>query len=211
MLADLLSLAGSQSFRIFDTDFPAGDLAGFFPENSQIVDFSKTAGQIQVFDTILSEPQFDYVIDLDQALLGPFFKIFSDIRFDQAAKDQGISVSIYFMLDRKVSTISAALDIQRLARKCAFVPIRNEAIGNILTVPLAARIYGEIEKTREIILPRLSIDALNHIDRLEFTFADFLSRNGENAPPSIRFEIWNFLESLYNQRTVAENATPTSL
>ena len=81
-----------------------------------------------------------------------------------------------------------------------FVPVRNEAIGNVLTLPQAALIYGEIEKKNEIILPRLSVDALNYLDKDDFSFAEFVASSGENTPGELRFELWNFLEAFHNQR-----------
>lgn len=211
MLCDLLALSGDEGFRIFDTAHPDGDLAGYFPKNSLIVDFTRTTGQIQIFDTILSEPEFDYVIDLEPGLLSGFFRLFNDIRFDSGAQDKGVTISIYFMLDRKLSTVRSALQTSRMAGHSAFIPVRNEAMGNVLTLPQAAGIYGEIPKSREIILPRLSVDAVNFLDQQGGSFCEFVAKNGETAPAEIRFEIWNFLESLYNQRRTNEDSGPVSL
>lgn len=204
-MTDLLSLSGESSFRVFDTDFPHGDLAGYFPNSSKVLDFSKTGGQVEIFDTILSEPHFDYVIDLEASLLKRFFRIYSDIGFEQAARDASLDVSVYFMLDRKISSVAVALETSKYFKHSHFIPIRNEAMGNILTLPQAANIYSQIKYSREIQLPRLSINALNFIDLPEFSFAGFLSRNGEGVPLELRIEIWAFLESVYNQRQSGEN------
>ncbi len=210
-LTDLLSLSGDDSFRVYDTDFPDGDLAGYFPNSSRVLDFSKTGGQVEVFDTILSEPDFDYVIDLDAGLIDSFFRIFSDIGFGEAAREAHLGVAIYFILDRKISSVQKALAISRLCKNVDFVPVRNEAMGNILAVPQAASIYHDIRKNREIQLPRLSIDALNFLDRPDFSFAKFLARNGEDVPFELRIELWAFLEAVYNQRKTGDSGNPVSV
>jgi hypothetical protein len=189
---------------VFDTDFPNGDLAGFFPQSSRVLDFSKTGGQVEIFDTVISEPSFDYVIDLEANLLSSFFKIYFDIGFEQAAHETNLNVSVYFVLDRKISTVNNALKISKLCKHAEFIPVRNEAMGNILTLPQAANVYGQIKRLREIQLPRLSINALNYIDQSDFSFANFLARNGDGVPLELRIEIWAFLESVYNQRQVVE-------
>jgi hypothetical protein len=206
-----MSLAGSDSFRIFDTDYPNGDLAGFFPQNSQIIDLAKTGGQVELFDTIMGEPQFDYVIDLQAERLAGFMKLYNDISFDAAGAEAHITTSFFFLLDRTLNSVSAALKLQRQLKFAQFIPVRNEALGNILTVPQAARIYGEIRRSREIILPRLSVEALNYMDRPDFSFADFITRNGAGVPTQLRIELWGFLESVYNQRQISDDGGPIVL
>lgn len=199
-MTDLLSLSGAESFRVFDTDFPNGDLAGYFPASSRVLDFSKTGGQVEIFDTILSETHFDYVVDLEANLLQGFFKIYSDIGFEQAAAEANLRVSVYFILDRKVSSVSTALTISKSCKHAEFIPVRNEAMGNILTVPQAANVYSQIRHHRDIQLPRLSVNALNYLDQPDFSFANFLARNGDGVPLELKIEIWSFLETVYNQR-----------
>jgi hypothetical protein len=49
-LADYLQARGANA-KLFDSEFPAGDLKRFAP-NATIVDIAKTAGQMAVFDTL---------------------------------------------------------------------------------------------------------------------------------------------------------------
>lgn len=199
VLADRYSLSGASSFRVFDTDVPSGFLAGYFPESSRIIDLSKTAGQVDLFDTIIGEPSFDYIVDLDSSLLWRFFDIYHDIAFGSAAADVGIDVTVYFFVDRTMSSVEALARLAHRFRHGDVVPVRNEMLGNILAVPRAASLYSQVKKLREIHLPRLSVDALNHIDAPHFTFADFISHNGAETPFELRVELWAFLETVYNQ------------
>ena len=211
ILADALSLAGEERLRIFDTDFPDGGLAGYFPASSRIVDFTRTGDRVLVFDTMVDEPDHDYVVDLQANLLKPFFKVYSDIAFDEGAAEAGIAVSVYFMLDRTLTSVNAAAEISRLAGSASFVPVRNEAIGNILAIPEGARRYEAIRKNREIMLPRLSVDALNLIDDPQFSFSGFVARNGEGYPLELKIELFQFLETIYNQRRADEAGGPVTL
>ncbi|MCB1387274.1 MAG: hypothetical protein KDJ80_15155 [Nitratireductor sp.] len=197
--------------RIFDTDFPNGVLAGYFPQSSRVIDFRKTAEHVMLFDTIIGEPQYDYLIDLDASLLDRFFRLYRDIAFDAGAAEQGMRITVYFLLDRTLSSVEAAAETRQLAGKVAFVPVRNEAIGNILAVPQGAKRYHAIEKSREILLPRLSVDALNLIEGPDFSFGAFIARNGEGYPLELKVELFQFLETIYNQRRSDESGMPVAL
>ena len=179
-------------------------MAGYFPASSQIIDFSKTAGHVNLFDTIINEPDFDYLVDLDAQFLRSFFRIFSDIAFDQGARGAGIEITVYFMIDRTVDSVRAAGEIRRQCGDVQFVPVINEAIGNVLVLPQAASLYSDISKAREITLPRLSIEALNLTDQPDFSFADFIARNGAGTPLELRVELFGFLEGIYNQKRVSD-------
>jgi len=198
--ADLLSLSGADRVRVFDTDSPAGGIAHWFPGRSEIVDLSKTGGQVKLFDTIVGEPQFNYVIDLQSGLLERFFTIFHDISFDQGALESGIGTAVFFVLDRSVSSIHKAAWVADKLTCTDYAIVKNEALGNLLHMPSAAREYLAIRKDRDLTLPKLSPGARGWIERPGFDFGRFLTGAAAEAPLEIRLELTNFLETLYNQR-----------
>ena len=186
--------------RIFDTDYPGGGLANLFPDNSEIINIEKTVDQVRLFDTIIEEPQYEYVIDLQSNLLTRFFKIFHDIRFDEGAAEAGVGVAVFFIIDRSMSSISAAEKVRAQLTCSEFVLVRNDAIGTLLHLPSAAENYVRIDKDRDMVLPKLSPRVVEYIERRGFSFADFVA--GEIAAPNevVSAELWRFLESIYNQR-----------
>lgn len=149
---------------------------------------------------MLAEPAHAYVIDLQAPLTDDFFRLFRDIGFDEAAEEAGLTISVYFMLDRALTSVQAMERISRLLGRAHLVPVRNEAIGDVLLIPQAAFIYKGIHKSRELLLPRLSLEALDLIDEPDFTFAEFIARNGAGVSPELRTELWNFLVAVYDQR-----------
>ena len=197
----------SERLRIFDTDTPGGGLSQWFPGISQIVDITRTGDQVKLFDTIINEPHYNYVIDLQSSLLDKFFNIFHDIRFDEGAAEAGIGVAVFFLIDRSLATLSAARRVQERLRNSDFVIVRNDAVGDMLHIPAAAADYLNIRKDRDLILPALSLAAREFIEAPGFTFADFIAGETENAPPDIRYELWNFLETIYNQRQPGQSGT----
>ncbi len=165
-----------------------------------MIDFSRTAGQVTLFDTVINEPGFDYLVDLQAEHLRSFFRIFNDISFDQGCREIGVAITVYFVLDRTVTSVGAAREVRQKAGDVQFVPVINEAVGNVLILPQASAIFSSIEKSRVITLPRLGIEALNLTDRPDFSFSGFIASNGQGVPLELRVELFAFLEAIYNQK-----------
>ena len=200
LYTDFLSLSGFDSVHLFDTDYPNGGLSRYFPDNSEIVDLSKTAGQVRLFDTMIENPDRHYVVDLQSELLDRFFKIFHDISFDSGAAESGLDITVFFILDRSMSSIHAADRLRGRLGDSSLVLVQNGAVGSILHLPSAASEYSEIEKDRDIVLPKFSDTARNYVEDPNFSFARFIAGGYRDAPIDIRQEVWSFLESLYEQR-----------
>lgn len=207
LYADILSLSGAERVRVFDTDHPNGSLAHWFPGQSEIVDLNKTGGQVRLFDTIIGEPGYNYVIDLQAGLLERFFTIFHDIAFDEGAKEAGIGVAVFYLLDRSVSSIHKAAWVRSKLSCSDFAIVKNEALGTLLHMPSAAREYMEIPKDRDLNLPKLSAGARDFIQQPGFSFGRFLTGGAMDAPLELRLEITEFLERLYNQRKQGGSGT----
>jgi hypothetical protein len=202
-----LSLSDSSRLRVFDTDFPHGGIASYFPENSEIIDLSRTQGQMRLFDTMIAVPGVNYVVDLQASLLDRFFTIFNDIAFDTGAREVGIDVVVYFIVDRSLNSIHAAEQVRAKLRASELVLVHNEAIGNALNIPGAVEEYEDIEKDRDLVLPKLSEEARDLVETADFSFADFITGKSANISIVIRRELWHFLETIYNQRKIGGSRT----
>ena len=55
LYGDFLLLTGRDP-QVFDTAAPPGGIIDFYPERTRLVDFSRTTGQVALFDTILASP-----------------------------------------------------------------------------------------------------------------------------------------------------------
>jgi hypothetical protein len=185
---------------VFDTDLPYGSIQQWFPERSELVDLTRTGDLVRMLDRMIQEPDNNYVVDLQAPLLDPFFTIFHDISFDEGAAQSGSGVAVFFVLDRSMRSIEAAARTRARLKNSEFVIVKNEAIGTVLHEPKAAELYLAIAKDREISLPRLTQEARDYIERNGFSFAEFVAGRSEEAPVAIRFELWAFLETIYNQR-----------
>lgn len=207
LYADFLGLSGMNRLRVFDTDHPNGGLQRYFPEISEIVDISRTAGQVRLFDTMIQKPEVNYVVDLQASLLARFFTIFHDIGFDEGAREAGIDIVVFFIVDRSMSSIHAAERLRQRIGGSEFVLVHNEAIGTLLHLPSAIQEYQGIEKDRDLVLPKFSDATRDFVENPDFSFASFIAGGFHKVPLPIRHELWEFLESLYDQRGRGSSAT----
>jgi len=129
LVADYLLLDKRDPF-LFDTDAPEGPLRQSFPGRTTLADFETIPGQMKVFDTILASPGRDYVVDLPQRHLQPFFTAASDLNFWDAAKTAGFRIFVFFIVDRTAASLRAAQEIAEAAPADLFIAVRNDHVGS---------------------------------------------------------------------------------
>ena len=129
LLTDYLLLDHRDPFLI-DTDAPEGPLRHFFPGRTVLADFSKIAGRMKVFDTILGSPGRDYVVDLPQRHMLPFFTATKELNFWAEARAAGFRVFVYFVVDRVGTSLRAAKDLEPQVGADLFVAVRNDHVGS---------------------------------------------------------------------------------
>lgn len=207
LAADLLVLRLGHPPHIFDTDDPDGGLIVHFPQQSEVIDLSKTTQQVALFDGMLSEPNGHFLIDLSARHFSKFFNIYRDIGFEQGAEEVGLGVSVFFLIDRTEASILAASQLSASIPQTRFLTVRNSAIGDALGQGQATHIYHQMRIDREVLLPHLSAEALGMLEHPEFHFDRFIAGKYEHFPFELKAELWGFLEGLYEQRDSVEHGS----
>lgn len=193
-------LAGADCFKIFDTDHPEGGLYHLYPEYSEIIDLERTTGQVKLFDTMMAQAGTNFIVDLQSNHLHRFFDIFHDIEYDEGAKEAGVGIVVFYMLDRSAQSLNAARKMQMRLRKCEFVLVKNHAIGTEFGAEMFPRQEGTLKPHREIVLPQFSWGLLELLENPEFDLTGFIAGQGRDLPYEIQQELWGILEMLYDQR-----------
>ena len=207
LATDILPLRTGRPPTIFDTDEPDGGLIHHFPDAGQVVDLSKTTAQVALFDGMLERIDSHFMIDLSARHFSPFFQIYRDIDFQTGAEECGLEVSIFFIIDRTEASIVAAAELCASLPRTRFIPVRNEAIGDALSVGKSADIFAGMRVDREIILPELSAEAQGMAEHVDFHFDSFIAGKYDHFPFELKAELWGFLESLYEQRDSVETGS----
>ena len=198
VFVDYLALIG-RTARVFDTDGRHGGISDYFPAISRTVDISKTEGQVELFDTILSEAHHDYVIDLSSAHFARFFKVFSEIGFEEGANEAGLRISVYYILQPTLGSVLSGAGVRDNLYQSRFIPVHNEYLGDGRSDPAFAANYQLLRPQRELVLPALGAEAATFVSRPDFSFQNLFTEAFEEVDLEPREQLCDFLEALHKQ------------
>jgi len=177
LLIDFLRMGGRPLVG-YDLDPREPALAGCFPNLVWPVDIADTRGQMALFDRILSDHWRTTVIDLfDQ-----FFKVMTEIGFEDEARQKLIQPVVLFIADSAPFTATTYADLRGRLRQTIFVPVHNEAASFMVI----ARDFPPLSPKYETIrIQRLSPIVRGVIDRPGFSFGAYMSQQS-GGPTEVR-------------------------
>ena len=181
LLADYLLLDGKDPFLI-DTDAPEGPLRHFFPGRTALADFEKIQGRMKAFDTIISAPGRDYVVDLPQRHMLEFFIAVRELDFFAAAKAAGFRVIVFFIVDRATSSLRAAKDVYGEKGIDLFVAVKNEFVGSAWPPGEGA-----------LVIPVLPRDVALAISEKRFSLRNFVLGDDQGLESDQRLALNSFM------------------
>lgn len=192
---DILSFSGHDTW-LFDTDYPSGSLARWFPKNSEVINFVKMREQARLFDTMVNEPGRNYVVDLQPEHLEKFFTILHDTGFDEGAREAGIGTGVFHLPDLSEESLQRAAWIRARLTTASFTSVINQARFIIPRgAPYSTRL-AEAAAYREVVLPQLSPVAAEWIEKPGFQFGWLFSGSLVRPPSEVRMELSFFMEKL---------------
>ncbi len=198
LLMDHLLVTGRNPY-VFDCDEPRGRIKGFYPDRSMLISVEKTSGQIRLFDTILAEPDRDYVVDLPAHALDTFFTVIDDLDFINAAHDVRIELVIVYVLDQTAISVMTARDLRGAYAAETFYLIRNAWNGNPLVTRQAREVYEEIEPDTVFNLPLLDRQTMLVAEDPPFSFIEFQDGRYTTLQPAMRLRLRSFLSEVFRQ------------
>ena len=193
---DILSFS-EHGVTVFDTAFPSGPLARWFPKNGEVIDFRKMREQVRLFDTMVQQPgRRNYVVELQQEYLQRFFTILHDTSFDEGARDVGIGTGVFFVHGPSEDTREQISWI-RSKLKTASLTIVAEG-GRASASRVSARSPRAIinGNCRETTLPQLSAATEEWVEKPGFQFGWNYSGSVVRPPSEVKLELSFFMEKL---------------
>jgi hypothetical protein len=198
LCVDFLAHLG-RDFFVFDVDSPDGGLITFFQDNVKLIDFARTDGKMELFDTMLSAPSQDYIIDLPYHQLDLFFSQLEEIGFVSAAHQANLEVVVFFVHDMSGASISRALTIRKQYPVSQFIPVSSDTVEAPFDDPKVARAYADLRLDGEISLPKLSNKAILSITDDIYSFDAFLNDETPDIPEDLAHELFDFYKTVYLQ------------
>ncbi len=170
-------------------------MARWFPASSETIDFQKLREQVKLFDTIIKEPEKNYVIDLLPEHLKRFFTIFHDTGFDCACREVGIGTGVFFLRTSSDDSPQQAFWIRSMLRTASLTVVTEESIPTPSGIWVPGRRVVVEGRYRETILPQLSATAIQCVENPGFQFSWYYSGR-VILPAEVKLELSFFMEKL---------------
>lgn len=192
---DILSFS-EHGVTVFDTAFPSGPLARWFPKNSEVIDFRKVREQVRLFDTIVEKSGKNYVIELQPEYMETFFTILHDTGFDQGAREFDIGTGVFFLHGLSEDTGKQISLITGKLRVASLTIVAND--GRNTAQRLYAGSPGAVFRgnCRQTTLPRLSPTTLEWLEKPGSGFGWYYGGSASRPPPEVRLELSFLMERL---------------
>jgi hypothetical protein len=103
VLTDYLEANKFDEYHAYDTEFPAGVLKRFKPNNTEIVDLTEVKDQMKVFDSLDKYPVT--LVDVRAGLLTPTLQVLGDIGLLDMVKNGLVSLMVLHVLGPSVASL----------------------------------------------------------------------------------------------------------
>jgi hypothetical protein len=151
----------------FDINLKEPSLLEYLPRVTETADVIDTYGKMQLMDRLIVNDSLAKVVDLGFHAFDEFFKMIEEIGFIKEAARRGVAPVILFMAD-----------IDRISAR-GYETLRTHIPpGALVTVDNEYVVRGELPvamgRGRTLAIPALPPFLKTYIDRLNFSFTDYL-------------------------------------
>jgi len=177
LLARLLSeflLLKNGTVSSFDINLKEPSLLEYLPRITETADVIDTYGKMQLMDRLIVNDGTAKVIDLGFHAFDEFFKMTDEIGFLKEAARRGVAPVILFVADTdRVSARSYPM-LQQQIPPSALITVDNEHV-------IRGELPPAMERGRVLRISALPVFLKTYIDRLTFSFTDYLRNEKDSS------------------------------
>jgi hypothetical protein len=189
LIARLLSeflLFKNGAVAAFDVNLKEPSLLDYLPDITETAEVDDTFGKMALMDRVFLNDGIDKVIDLGFHAFDEFFKMSEEIGFIKEAARRGVSPIVLFVGDTdRVSARSYPM-LRRQIPSTALVTVDNEFV-----------VRGELPEAfaagRVLRIPALPTFLKTYVDRLTFSFTDYLRNEKDSSTELYQWIRGNYL------------------
>ncbi len=178
--------------RAFDSQAPGGVLKRFFPEKTDVVDLTKSDGQMRVFDTIKERPIT--LVDVQAGLLTPTLKTLSEIGYLDDVKSGKIRISVLHVLGSSQASFDEIRAMAELVEGAKHYLVTNHINDtNFMGLSEGMKKIGD----GLIDIAKLDEMAAESVDTAGVSFTDYGANEGNS--PVLAGKVRNWLGRVFKQ------------
>ncbi|MCC6890031.1 MAG: hypothetical protein IT536_15980 [Hyphomicrobiales bacterium] len=164
--------------RAFDTECPKGTLKRFHPDLTDIVDITKVADQMKIFDTLNYAEARVTLIDVRAGLMSPTLQALRDFGFIEAAKKGQITFALFHILGPTLASLDEIADTAAYLGDARYFLVKNY-INNThyfeWDEATHQTYFNRIKDAVEITIPKLNEMAAEQVDLASVPYVNFVA------------------------------------
>ena len=177
LLARLLSeflLLKNGNVVAFDINLKEPSLLEYLPRVTETADVIDTYGKMQLMDRLIVNDSVAKVIDLGYHAFDEFFKMIEEIGFIKEAARRGITPIILFMADTDRTSARGHETLRAQIPSNVLITVDNEHV-------VRGELPDAMGSGRVLAIPALPPFLKTYIDRLNFSFTDYLRHEKDSS------------------------------
>jgi hypothetical protein len=199
LLARLLVDFHAQSGRAvagFDLNSGGGTLAQFLPQVTAVSSIGGIAGQMALFDRLVTEDGAAKVVDLGHESFAGFFALAERIGFAEEAVQRAIAPAILFVMAPDATSVEAYEDLRRRFPQMLLTPVHNEVFGGIQHRDKYALAGSGVGVMR---LPALAPGLRKYVETPPFSFTESPAAAGAVLPREVEGELQRWVHRVFRE------------
>jgi MinD-like ATPase involved in chromosome partitioning or flagellar assembly len=150
------------AFKAYDTESPSGALQRFFPDQTEIVDLTKSSAQMKVFDNIGGAQAT--VIDIRAGLLAKTLATLIEIGFLEAARKNQLRIVVLHVIGPATQSLDEVEPVLKMLQGAArHIVVANHINDTEYAVPKGALVITKLDET-----------ACGQVDKAALPYTDFV-------------------------------------
>ena len=177
LIARLLSeflLLKNGAVTAFDINLKEPSLLEYLPDITETAEVDDTYGKMALMDRLIVNDGVGKVIDLGFHAFDEFFKMSEEIGFMKEAARRGVAPVILFVADTDRASARGHLMLQQQIPPTALVVVDNEFV-------VRGELPPEMARGRVVGIGALPVFLKTYIDRLTFSFTDYLRHEKDTS------------------------------
>ena len=158
----------------FDVNLKEPSLLDYLPNVTETAEIDDTCGKMQLMDRIIVDDGIAKVIDLGFHAFDEFFKMSEEIGFMKEAARRRVAPVILFTADTSRASAREHLALQQHLPSSRLIVVDNEYV-------VRGELPESFESGRVLRVSALPVFLKTYIDRLTFSFTDYLRHEKDSS------------------------------
>lgn len=170
--------------RAFDTEYPRGTLKRFYPDITEVIDFTNVTGQMRVLDTLEIANVRVTLLDLKAGNLSLVLDIFDRIGALEAARNGQFDIGLFHVVGPAIASLEEMGEIAKYVGGIEYIVARNfinETSFFEWDQKTYKKYFSRLNSAHEIDIPKLNEMAYEQVDLAGVTFKDFIDNRAADG------------------------------